>query len=453
MPPLVEAASSALEYAGLDSSTMASASSVDEAAILKFSATPTIVLRIQKGGENLFVAAFLIALLQAIVALAAYRTNPRGQLIEPPGLTVGVESPCTPVPQNWSLVEHPSLLVKQQENEVSVNNATDSSSPFAAIINRVNRWMFLLIPWASIRFAFILERNTHLFHLGFIMTLAQLFDIPNRFFAKVKKGEEYEYEDEDESEQLAIPPKRLVVIGDSLAVGLGSVNTFDPDKNNSVPFYRMENLKEDQGQGPVFPRVLAHTLADHTQEPVQWRSAGVDGGDVRLIDEYCLGVIEEECAQGNPPDLVVIICGPNDLKAFVSNPLKSASPRKFRKRLTNLITKIRTLSPNATVILPSLPAQMFRRNSPLNIFPLNFFLDTVVGIWESQKKLVADNFPSRRVLYVGLSPSEIYDWYQTSGHEHKTLIAADGVHPNARCYAFWATNLGNKLVAAMSNHH
>jgi lysophospholipase L1-like esterase len=74
-----------------------------------------------------------------------------------------------------------------------------------------------------------------------------------------------------------------------------------------------------------------------------------------------------------------------------------------------------------------------------------------VGIWESQKKLVADKFPSRRVLYLGLSPSEIYDWYQASEHEHETLIAADGVHPNARCYAFWATNLGNKLMAAMSS--
>jgi lysophospholipase L1-like esterase len=396
-------------------------------------------------GENLFVAAFFIALLQAVVALAQYRTNPSGQLIEPPGLTVGVESPCTPVPKDWSLVEHPSLLAKEQRNELSVK-ATDASSPFAGIINRVNRWMFLLIPWATKQCAFILERNTHLFHLGFFMTLAQLFDIPNRFFAKVPEEEEYELD-----QLLAIPPKRLVVIGDSLAVGLGSINVFDPNKNNSVPFYRMENLKEDRGQGPVFPRVLAHTLADHTQEPVQWRSAGVDGGNVRLIDEYCMGVIEEECTQGRPPDLVVIICGPNDLKAFFSNPLQSASPREFRKRLTNLITKIRILSPNTIVLLPSLPAQMFHRNSPLNIFPLSFFLDTVVGIWESQKKLVADKFPSRRVLYLGLSASEIYDWYQASEHEHKTLIAADGVHPNARCYAFWATNLGNKLVAAMSN--
>jgi lysophospholipase L1-like esterase len=441
--PLVEAASRALHSTGLDFSTMSSTGSIRDAAIVTLSAS-SIMLRIQKMGENLFVAAFLIALLQAIVALAQYRTNPSGQLIEPPGLTVGVESPCTPVLKDWYLVEHPSLLVKDQGNELSVKNATELSSPFQDIINRVNRWMFLLIPWASQQFAFLLERNTHLFHLGFFMTLAQLFDIPNRFFAKVPPEE-----DEYESELTIVAPKRLVVIGDSLAVGLGSINVFDPDKNNSAPFYRMENLKEGGGEGPVFPRVLAHTLADHTQEPVQWRSAGVDGGDVQLIDEYCLGVIEEECAQGKPPDLVVILCGPNDLKAFFSNPLKSASPREFRKRLTTLITRIRILSPNAIVLLPSLPAQMFHRHSPLNIFPLSFFLDTVVGIWESQKKLVADKFPSRKVLYLGLSPSEIYDWYQSSEHEHSTLIAADGVHPNARCYAFWATTMGNKLVAAM----
>ena len=192
-------------------------------------------------------------------------------------------------------------------------------------------------------------------------------------------------------------------------------------------------------------------IAERTQ------SLGLQGR-VTISHVFCLGMIEEEVSRGRPPDVVVILCGINDLKYFVSNPFGSAGgPRTFRARLKGLIEKIKRLSPNTKVVLPSVPAQMFHKNSPLNIFPLNFFLDTIVGFWDSQKKLVADLFPSSDVLYLGVSPAEIFEWYQFEDAEHTqrvkeetSLIAADGIHPNAKCYALWANSLGKKLIAAVN---
>jgi lysophospholipase L1-like esterase len=93
---------------------------------------------------------------------------------------------------------------------------------------------------------------------------------------------------------------------------------------------------------------------------------------------------------------------------------------------------------------------MYKANSPLNIFPLNFFIDAVVGFWDSQKKLVADRYPSHNVLYLGLRPTQIYDWYHkkygSNDKDDEGLIAADGVHPNAKCYASWARVLAEYLV-------
>ena len=107
----------------------------------------------------------------------------------------------------------------------------------------------------------------------------------------------------------------------------------------------------------------------------------------------------------------------------------------------------------------------------------------MVGFFDSQKKYVADCFPSEGVLYLGLSPREVGRWYfdGTSDPDSEdlfdlqatinevlediehfdeerqsplfnnsaiTLIAADGVHPNARCYTRWASAISRELVEA-----
>jgi lysophospholipase L1-like esterase len=450
---------------------------------MTFSATAggeELIVQVQRAGENVFGAMLVVAMVQALVALIEYRTNPQGELIVPPGLTYGTATGCTStvMPPGATATVPVDLYSRQTWVEHLSSKISTETSQYARIINRINQGMVVLIPWASQMLGWLLRRNTHLFHFGFIILVAGLFDIPNRWIAERLHQKITVHDMETRSKDWVSfststsphafsieygashekPIGSLVVIGDSLAVGLGSVNVYDAAKNNSMPFYRIENIDaertEKDAPGPVFPRVLAETLAYRYKSNVRWRSAGVDGGDVALIQEFCFGIIEEEVAKGEKPDVVVILCGVNDLKYFVSNPFQGAGPRIFRRRLDELIQKIQyTCGPHTKIVIPMFPTQMFRANSPLNIFPLNFFLDGIVGFWDSQKKLVADRYRSDNVLYVGLRPSEILEWYQKSisndeletASTREGLIAADGIHPNAKCYSLWAKFLGAKL--------
>jgi hypothetical protein len=54
--------------------------------------------------------------------------------------------------------------------------------------------------------------------------------------------------------------------------------------------------------------------------------------------------------------------------------------------------------------------------------------------------------PSKDVMYLGLSRSDVAEWYHGEG---KTLIAADGAHPNKRCYALWAEFMATGLYATL----
>jgi lysophospholipase L1-like esterase len=172
-------------------------------------------------------------------------------------------------------------------------------------------------------------------------------------------------------------------------------------------------------------------------------------GTVSHISEFCLDVVRQEVQASRPPDCVVILCGINDLKQIVSNPITSSSPaRTFREKLDKLLVDIRELcGPGTRVVLPALPMQMIHYNSPVNIFPLSFFLDTIVGFWESQKKVVVDAFPSEDVMYVPLSGAELHSWYHRSDEDDdkeeapRSLTAADGVHPNTKCYSKWASSV------------
>jgi lysophospholipase L1-like esterase len=423
------------------------------------------ITHLQSIGENVFAAAFFIALIQASVAFISYRTNPVGELIVPPGPTLGVEDPSNEIRQTPRIRRNKreKLLlsyhemaeeIKREENDSDSNSSTVAStdqSRYSRIINRVNSFLPLLLPLLSRQLSYVVTRNSHLFHIGFVGTLIKLFDIPTRFFLS-NVAESIVQDSESNTKTTAVSKgfseiSRVCVIGDSLAVGLGTVDFFDKNKNSTLAKCRIENLNPSPGtESPEFPRVFARTLATLRQSPVSWRSAGVDGGLVPDINEFCFGVIQEETAQGRPPDVVVIICGINDLRHFVAKPWGAYSARSFRRSLAKLITDIREISPGCKVLLPGLPTQMFHKNSPLNIFPLAFFLDTIVGFFDSQKKLVADCFPSKDVMYLGISASDIADWYHD---EHKSLIAADGVHPNKRCYALWAEFMAKGLYATL----
>eukprot|EP00285_Hemiselmis_virescens_P019910 CAMPEP_0173384198 /NCGR_PEP_ID=MMETSP1356-20130122/6766_1 /TAXON_ID=77927 ORGANISM="Hemiselmis virescens, Strain PCC157" /NCGR_SAMPLE_ID=MMETSP1356 /ASSEMBLY_ACC=CAM_ASM_000847 /LENGTH=198 /DNA_ID=CAMNT_0014339423 /DNA_START=278 /DNA_END=870 /DNA_ORIENTATION=+ len=63
--------------------------------------------------------------------------------------------------------------------------------------------------------------------------------------------------------------KRIVIIGDSLVVGIG--------------------CKE----APVMPKAICGRLAELLQVDVQWRALGVDGGDVRTIHSKVLEAVDD----------------------------------------------------------------------------------------------------------------------------------------------------------------
>eukprot|EP00980_Cylindrotheca_fusiformis_P026611 scaffold16625_cov118-Cylindrotheca_fusiformis.AAC.2 len=62
--------------------------------------------------------------------------------------------------------------------------------------------------------------------------------------------------------------------------------------------------------------------------------------------------------------------------------------------------------------------------------------------------MVVDALPSE-IMYFEIDPTEIFEWHEfEDGGDHpgSTLLAADGVHPNARCYGMWANSLGTKIA-------
>ena len=456
-----------------------------------------VTTSLQRFGENIFLALLCIALIQGGIAVFQYRNNPSGELMVPPGLTVGEELPENLEAGKSKEISPPraiSLRSGDQNNAQEsswIERASSKETGLQSILRRASRSALILLPWLTSKASFVFQRNSHLLHIGSILTLTSVFDVPQSLFQSInsRSNSTSLIHGSPLVEDLSLAKgdtESVVVIGDSLAVGLGTVDQYDRNKTNDIPFHRIENIGDPtlhQGeQGPAFPQSFAKTLAQRLQKRVTWRSAGVDGGDVPLIQKYCLSVIKEEVQRGRVPDVVVILCGANDMKYFLSNPFQRSNwPRAFRSKLTNLIAEIRDLAPNTTVVLPAFPTQMIHKNSPLNVFPLGFLLDSMVGFFDSQKKFVADCFPSEGVLYLGLSPREVGRWYsdeisdtesehqfnvqntindllediesfdkerQQPHHDNSgiTLIAADGVHPNARCYTRWASAISNELI-------
>jgi len=421
--------------------------------------------RLQHFGETFFAATLVLATIQAALALYQYRSNPSGELVFPPGLTCGVEDPDSAVDshlvsqtnrandKSTNLFQQLKSLSDQSDYLLQEENEGQPPSVYTRTLFKFNRMLFLLLPWIAQQVNFFLVRNSHLFHIFLIISLGSAFDLWRPKSQQIDNGVELSIianlGHKKEKEQ------KVVVIGDSLAIGIGSVDTFDVNKNNSNSIYRIEKLTRDDksetlngGISPVFPQVFAQTLSKRLKQRVQWRSAGVDGGDVDDIRHFCGEVVKEEAEKGDPPDIVVVICGINDLKKAISNPVKSKSgARGFQSSMQDLIRDIRQYAPNACIVFPALPVQMFHKNSVVNIFPLSFVLDTIVGFWEGQKKLVADTSPSS-VMYLGLTAREILSWCNSNDGEEGVdtmLIASDGVHPNKRCYTKWAECMGNKL--------
>jgi len=412
-----------------------------------------------------------------------------------------------------------SKLAIESFNGTSVDNT--NLSWLTRIVKKLNKNLVLLLPWITRTVHNILTRNTHLFHIGFIIFVldsllpfimdrgddklasASILNIGDSSLLQ-KIGHHINSEEDPFPASTTNPDRlRVLVIGDSLSIGIGCIEQFDATKDNEVPMALIQNSElpppptspkktnlqyQHLLQGPVFPQALARTLSYHFQQPVQWRSAGVDGGDINDIRSFCMDVVKEECdtKKGSTVDIIVVLFGMNDLKKLVTtNPMqhlfRSSSSsedaiedgtitNRFRNGIEAFLSDVRSYAPNALVVFPAMPIQPFNKNSIINIFPLGLMIDAVLGVWERQKQIVASNSQGN-TLFLELKTKDIAEWYSLINGKYGStvnslardhddfhviadfddefkddvLLSADGVHPNKRMYAKWGELVGHQL--------
>lgn len=259
-----------------------------------------VMTRIQTLGETLLTACVLLSIIQASIALYQYRYDSRGQLPYPNGLTLGVEQYLESEKDGTNT----NTTSEHEAVQYNINNDTaadlediiseindEPSKTMPQLMKKMNKALFLLLPWITQTVHMLLTRNAHLFHIGFIFTLGSFLEDIMRndqgdldeynsptLFQKVNN---VSFNKED--------PLRVLVIGDSLSIGIGCIEHFDANKDNSIPMELVQKTKltgdHNTGklQGPVFPQAFARSLSRHFRLPVHYRSAGVDGGGKR----YC----------------------------------------------------------------------------------------------------------------------------------------------------------------------
>jgi lysophospholipase L1-like esterase len=420
----------------------------------------------------------------------------------PPGLTLGVEDCCE---SKEDTADGETELYSNNNNEDTNNDEIgnilseirdEPSNTMPQLLKKMNKALVLLLPWIVRNIHMLLTRNAHLFHIGFIITLARFLED----IMQDEKGDEDEYNsptffqkvnDRRRISKKEKDPLRVLLIGDSLAIGIGCVEHFDAHKDNSVPMMLVERTQiagqyphANKLQGPVFPAAFARSLSRHYKQPVHWRSAGVDGGDINDINRFCIDLLNDEVASkgclasgssgyvSGPPDIVVVIFGINDLKHLLASSLShpfSGSKKskgsdgagiihKFRHSMDALLNEIHAKAPNAIVVFPAMPVQSYHKNSVVNIFPLGMVWDAVLGFFLRQKKNLANK--RENCIYLDLTAQEIANWYKANNEEEEgssffgnnfdsirssALLSSDGVHPNKRMYALWAETVGRKF--------
>ena len=403
-----------------------------------------------------------------------YRYDVRGQLIFPDGPTVGVENTnesmnngvYTESSYNTSKTKYGRIDADSSDDKENVSDITPRDDIYGVpyFLRKLNKSLLLLLPWITGNMHSLLTKNSHLFHIGFIITMVRFLE--DTMFGKDDGDFQSSYTTTDDINKNSIPtlikkvlhpeqnkdPIRIVVIGDSLAVGIGCIEVFDSTKTNESPYRLVENTApviehdtKNNLQAPVFPQILARTLSSQFNRPVHWRSGGVDGGDVNNIRKFCMDIIRQEADSSNngngarigplyvsgTPDIIVVLFGMNDLKNLVSLNMipqmfrrdknvdgGSGIAHHFRRGMEALIGEIQLYAPNAYIVFPQLPIQTFHKNSIVNIVPLGVFVDTMMGFWEGQKRRVMEgtrrgknSVSERNTMYIDLNPKEIACWY------------------------------------------
>ena len=259
----------------------------------------------------------------------------------------------------------------------------------------------------------------------------------------------------------------VYVLGDSLVTGAGASDAA-------------------RGFGPPLPRVFAEVLADATGRPVEWRAFGKKAADVKRIREEVVpaaraAFLEEgKKTTEKPPDVILILCGVNDLKHAFSGRTPEAFRRELRlavletraafaARDDERFTKTRgakdvraiaarddrgkqflTPGPGPVVVLPGMPMQLVTAFPP----PLSLAAVAAGDAWDAQKrKVAAEDSRGRkrsatgRTVFVTKPSAEFMGAVFGAGAR---LTAEDGVHPNEWGYAAWAHHIASEVAEVLA---
>ena len=185
----------------------------------------------------------------------------------------------------------------------------------------------------------------------------------------------------------AKPALRLLVLGDSTAAGVGA-----------------------QTQHDALPGNLARELGTRWRMDVAWTAMGANGATARdLVERYLTS------ATANRYDFVFLSIGANDA-------LGIRSRRAFGRDIRMILDALRAASPDATIMMSSLPA-FFRFELLPNPLRFNLYLHSQ-NLEREARRIVAS--------YPGVIMSPPPPPY-TEG-----FFATDLFHPSASGYRDWA---------------
>ena len=196
---------------------------------------------------------------------------------------------------------------------------------------------------------------------------------------------------------LGSPPLRLLVLGDSTAAGVGA-----PTQDAALPGH------------------LGRAIGELTGRGIEWRAIGENGVDAReFIDQY----LDEATAE--TWDIVFVSLGANDA-------LGLRSRRAFARDIRAILDRVRATSPDARIMVSSLPA-FFRFELLPN--PLRWNLYFHSRNLEAGARAVVEAFPGAHMS----PPPPPY----TEG-----FFATDLFHPSEHGYRDWANFAVEDAVSA-----
>ena len=192
-------------------------------------------------------------------------------------------------------------------------------------------------------------------------------------------------------------PLSLLVLGDSTAAGVGA-----------------------ETQDDALPGNLARELSAHSGRGIQWRAMGENGATARdLIERYL------EAATAQSFDVIFLTIGANDA-------LGIRSRGAFSRDIRTLLERLRAASPEAIILVSSLPA--FTRFELLpNPLRWNLYLHSM-SLEDGARSVVAHT-PG---AHMSPPPPPYTDGF----------FATDLFHPSASGYRDWARFAVEDAVAA-----